>query len=391
MTNLFADVAHMSLNKNGEQLCGDMVNLIRQDGDVILVLADGLGSGVKANILATLTGKIISTMIAEKMSIDDCVSTIAATLPVCQKRGVAYSTFTIIKVNDYREAEIIQYDNPNVILLRKGKSFDYAITQREIEGKKILESKIKLELDDVFVAMSDGAIYAGVGEVLNYGWQRENIVAFLEDKYNYKLTAKTITSMILNECNRLYMNRPGDDTTIATVQIRRRKTCNIMIGPPAKKEDDERIMRDFFSHEGKHIICGGTTAQIAARYLNKDIETNIDYFDPSIPPTASIEGVDLVTEGVLTINRVVDYANNYLADNSLFREWSGGAGQSGAAQISRMLFEEATDINIYLGRAINSAHQNPDLPITFSIKSRLTEELVDSLRKMGKFVTTQYN
>jgi serine phosphatase RsbU (regulator of sigma subunit) len=177
MNNLCTDVGFVSLNKYGEQLCGDNVEIIRQsDNSLVLVLADGLGSGVKASILSTLTSKIISTMIANSMSIDECVSTIAATLPVCQKRGIAYSTFTIIRIVNNTDAEIIQFDNPLIILLRNGKNFEYPISSRIIGGKKIYESKIKLKLDDVFIAMSDGAIYAGVGQILNYGWQRDNII-----------------------------------------------------------------------------------------------------------------------------------------------------------------------------------------------------------------------
>ncbi|MBE5039244.1 SpoIIE family protein phosphatase [Ructibacterium gallinarum] len=386
---LFADVGTLSLNKRGEQLCGDMVEIIRKENaELIVVLADGLGSGVKANILSTLTSKIISTMIAAGLSVDECVSTIAATLPVCQKRGVAYSTFTIMRFIENREVEMIQFDNPMVILLRNGKHYDYPVTSRVVEGKTIHETRLTLELNDVFIAMSDGAIYAGVGEVLNYGWQRENIITFIEERYNWTLTAKTITSLISDECNRLYAGRPGDDTTITTVQIRKRKTCNLMIGPPADKKDDAAMLSKFFSEEGKHIVCGGTSSAIAARYLGKEVIPEMDYFDPHIPPTAKIEGVDLVTEGVITISRVLEYARNYLDNNSLFEEW--GYHQDGASQIARLLFQEATDVNFYAGRAINSAHQNPDLPITFSIKMRLIEELTECLKKMGKTVTIEY-
>ena len=142
MNDLCLDVGYRSLIKYGEQLCGDMVAVTKSvDGDFILVLADGLGSGVKANILSTLTSKILSTMMAEHISVEDCVTTIAATLPVCSKRGVAYSTFTIIKITDNEEAEIIQYDNPMVIMLRDGKSFDYPKTVKIIENKTIYETK----------------------------------------------------------------------------------------------------------------------------------------------------------------------------------------------------------------------------------------------------------
>ncbi len=385
---MFADVGYVSLNHVGEELCGDMVEVVRKDNELIVVLADGLGSGVKANILSTLTSKIISTMIAENMSVDDCVATIAAALPVCKKRGVAYSTFTIMRFIENTEAEIIQFDNPAVILLRKGKNYEYPMNERVIEGKKILESRISLEQDDVFIAMSDGAIYAGVGQVLNYGWQRENIIAFVEANYDYRQTAKIIASSITDECNHLYDMKPGDDTTAVAVQIRKRKPCNLLFGPPKDQNDDNKMLALFFSKQGKHIVCGGTTSKITAKYLGKEIVTRVDYSDPTIPPAASIEGVDLVTEGVITMARVLDYAKNYLQDNSLFEKWE--KQNDGASEIARLLFKEATDINLFVGRAQNLAHQKSDLNISFSIKSKIVEELTQCLEDMGKNVIVNY-
>ena len=167
---------------------------------MILVLADGLGSGVKASILSTLTSKIIATMMANSMTLEDCVSTIAATLPVCSMRGIAYSTFSIISVNQNGEAEIIQYDNPMIIFLRDGKNFDYDVQSRIIGNKRIYESKVRIKQDDVLIAMSDGAVYAGVGQKLNFGWKRENIIKFIEANYDRRLTAKTITYLITEKC-----------------------------------------------------------------------------------------------------------------------------------------------------------------------------------------------
>ncbi|MDE6726124.1 MAG: serine/threonine-protein phosphatase, partial [Ruminiclostridium sp.] len=181
MNNLCTDIGYYSLNHVGEQLCGDQVIVVKPDENTeIVVLADGLGSGVKACILSTLTSKIISTMMAESMSIEECVNTIASTLPVCKVRGVAYSTFTILKICNNEEAEIIQYDNPHVILLRDGKNLVYPETATEMGGKTIYRSKIKLMENDVFIMMSDGCIHAGVGMALNYGWQRDNIIDYME-------------------------------------------------------------------------------------------------------------------------------------------------------------------------------------------------------------------
>lgn len=383
------DIGYSSLNKWGEQLCGDRVEVVEQgENSSVIVLADGMGSGVKANILSTLTSKIISTMMAANMRLEDCVATIAATLPVCAVREVAYSTFTIIHIIDNEEAEIIQYDNPLLILIRDGKFVEIPKTGSEIEGKMIYRSRIRLQENDFLVTMSDGAIHAGVGENLNFGWQREDIIKFLEMMYDSSYTAKTYGALLLEECNQLYGGKPGDDTTICVVKIRSRSQVNLMIGPPSDRRDVNKMQSLFFSKEGKHIVCGGTTSTITAEYLGKPMIAELDYLDPEIPPTAKIEGVDLVTEGVITISKVLDYAKDYLKDNDSYRDW--GYKRDGASLIARMLFEEATDINFFVGRAVNPAHQNPNLPINFNIKMRLVDELSDCLKKMGKRIKVSY-
>ena len=389
MSELCTDIGFVSANKYGEQLCGDHVERIDQENGVTVVLADGLGSGVKANILSTLTSKILSTMIAGGLTVEDCVKTIAATLPVCEVRKVAYSTFTIIHIVENREAELIQYDNPRVILLRGGRSVDYPQEEVTIDGKRILKSVVPLEEGDVFMAMSDGAIHAGVGLSLNFGWQREEIASFLETVYDGSFTAKTLAAMLVGECTRLYGNKPGDDTTACAVRIRRRKTVNLMIGPPADPARLTEMHQAFFGSAGRHIVCGGTTSTLAAEYLHKPLDTSLPlYLDPEIPPTARIEGVDLVTEGVITFSRVLEYANDYLKDNERYTDWS--YKKDGASQIARMLFEEAPDVNFFVGRAVNPAHQNPDLPIGFNIKMQLVEGVAKDLTEMGKRVAVTY-
>ncbi len=389
MNDLCADIGFKSINHYGEELCGDHVDIIEQDeNSTVIVLADGLGSGVKASILSTLTSKIISTMMAEGLPIEECVQTIAATLPVCSVRGVAYSTFTIIHIINNETAEIIQYDNPQVILLREYKNYDYPTTETIIDGKKILKTVIHLQENDIFVAMSDGCPHAGIGTAYNFGWKREDIISFLETVSVTELTAKNLSTLLLEEVDRLYGQKPGDDATACIVRVRKREPMNMLFGPPSNRDDADRMMSLFFSKEGKHIICGGTTSSIAAKFLRKPLRASLDFADSDIPPIAKIEGVDLVTEGVITVNRVLEYAKDYIADNKLYEKWN--YGRDGASLICQLLFEEATDINFFVGRAINPAHQNPDLPINFSIKMNLVEELSACLKQMGKSIKVSY-
>lgn len=389
MNNLCTDTGYVSINKHLEQLCGDRVEFVQCDKHTtICVLADGLGSGVKANILSTLTSKIISTMIAGGLPIEDCVETIAATLPICQVRQIAYSTFSIIKITDNTQVQLIQFDNPMIVVLRNGEYYDYPYTTRVVFGKTIHESQFDVQENDVFIAMSDGVIYAGVGKALNYGWQRENVVAFAEANYLPSNTAKSIAGLIVDECNSLYAGEPGDDTTVAVVKVRKRHPVNLVIGPPSTHDQDIKMMNLFFAKEGEKIVCGGTTSKIVSKYLGKPLMPTLDYPDPEVPPISRLDGVDLVTEGVVTISKVLTYAQNHVNGVDLTTSWAGKT--DGASLIARELFEKATDINFFVGKAINPAHQNPDLPITFGIKIQLIESLAKELEKMGKQIKVSY-
>ena len=362
MNDLCADIGYRSINHAGEQLCGDHVDVVEQgENSMVIVLADGLGSGVKASILSTLTSKIISTMMAEGLGLEDCVSTIAATLPVCSVRGVAYSTFSILHLIDNETAEIIQYDNPMAILIRDEANYDYPKTEMTIGGKKIYKSVIKLQEGDIFILMSDGCPHAGIGTAYNFGWKREDIITYMEAQAPAGYTAKTLSTILVDECDRLYDHKPGDDTTACVVRIRKRVPMNLLFGPPSNRDDNDRMM---------------------------SLKTTLKFEASDVPPIAEIEGVDLVTEGVITVNKVLEYAQDYLQDNESYEQWA--FKNDGASQISRLLFEEATDINFYVGRAINPAHQNPDLPITFSIKMNLVKDLSECLKKMGKRIKVSY-
>ncbi len=390
MINLCTEVAFQSLNKHGEELCGDHVELVTpDDSTTVAVLADGLGSGVKASILSILTSKIISTMIAQNMPVENCVSAIAQALPVCSVRQIAYSTFTIIRIVGNRRTEIIQFDNPRVVLLRNGAHYEFPATAQTIEGKTIYTSVLELQQGDTFVAFSDGVEHAGVGKTLNYGWTRKQIIPFLEKLSRRGCTAHTITNVLLSECGELYMGEPGDDATVLTVKVRPRVPVSLVIGPPFDPSDDHKMLGLFFSKAGKHIVCGGTTATLAGRYLGREVSASLPSDqDNGVPPIAHIEGVDLVTEGVITISRVLEHAKDYLAgrlnDNGLMAE------QDGASRIAHLLFAEATDIHFFVGKAANPAHQYANQPINFSIKMRLVQELVSNLAQMGKHVNASY-
>ena len=392
MNDLCADIGYRSINHAGEQLCGDHVDVVEQgENSMVIVLADGLGSGVKASILSTLTSKIISTMMANDLPLEDCVQAIAKTLPICKVRGVAYSTFTILRIVDCAEAELIQYDNPHTILLRRGKHVDYPEICENIDGKNIYKSRMRLWEGDVLVAMSDGALNASQGNTLNMGWDRAAIIDFLETMYNDSFTAKSWAAMLVEECERLYGGQPGDDTSACVIRLRRRQVVNLLFGPPEKREDTNKMLSLFFAKEGKRIVCGGTSATIVSRVLKKKLDVSMDYVDPEIPPIAYMDGIELVTEGVLTLNRVVQllrrYAKNETVSEDFFLELDK---QNGASMVAKMLIEDCTELHLYVGKAINSAYQNPGLPFDLGIRQNLVEQLKTVVEEMGKQVTVTY-
>lgn len=389
--NLYADIGYQSLCKHGQMVCGDHIERIdRPDGSIILVLADGLGSGVKACILATLTSTIISRMIAEELPITYCVSAIAEALPICSVRKLAYSTFSVIHIMPNGMVYLVQYDNPGILLFRDGKPVPIPFAKREIGDKLIESAAIQLKKGDVLLTYSDGAEHSGVGPGMSYslGWGQHNIADYMAPLCCAGFSAKTLNTMFLDECNRRYHGKPGDDTTALTVYMRSREQVNLMIGPPANMEDNQKMLSLFFGKSGKHIVCGGTTSRIASEYLEKPLRVSLDYQDDDIPAIGHIEGVDLVTEGIITINRVLEYAKDYLQDNETYSHWC--YKRDGASLIAQMLFETATDINFFVGRAVNPAHQNPNLPITFSIKMQLVRELASCLEQMGKTIRVSY-
>jgi hypothetical protein len=381
MEDLFVESGHASVNKHDETLCGDSYSIIRNKDKTTIVLSDGLGSGVKANILSTLTATMLSTMVSRKLPIDECVETVASTLPMCKVRHLSYSTFTVLEIEGNR-ARLVQYDNPPAIFIRNGKRYRYPTSVHFVGEKEIHESNILLQEGDIIVLMSDGVTNAGVGKLRPDGWEDEGITAFIEEWSQKENSAKRLAGIIGNACMSLSMDSPDDDITTLVFTVRRRQAVNVMIGPPGKKEDDPKVFKLFFAKEGKHVVCGGSTAHAVSRYLNKPLVLIPESGTETIPAIAAMAGVDLVTEGVLTLQKVVEIAKRY-AENNL-ESININQNKDGASLIAEMLFEQATDINIFFGTAVNQAHDSLD--IGSSTKLALVKTLAQCLTDMGKNV-----
>lgn len=387
------DVAYKSLNKFTEVLCGDKVELLKTDDSNIMILADGMGSGVKANILATLTSKILGTMFVNGATLEECVETIVETLPICKVRQVAYSTFSILQVFHSGAAYLVEFDNPSCIFIRNGKLVPIPQNIREVQGKKINEYRFQVQRGDALILMSDGTVHAGVGQLLNFGWLWEDIAKYAVKQYALTISAMRLAAAICQACDELYQYRPGDDTTVACMRIINAKPVHLMTGPAQDPSMDEEMVRSFMSGDDstKRIVCGGTSATIVSRILKKRLDVSMDYVDPDIPPIAYMDGIELVTEGVLTLNRVVQLLRRYVKNETVSEDFFLELDKpNGASMVAKMLIEDCTELHLYVGKAINSAYQNPGLPFDLGIRQNLVEQLKTVVEEMGKQVTVTY-
>lgn len=387
---LFIDVAYDSLIKKDEELCGDRVEIIRLEDSTIIVMADGLGSGVKANILASLTSKIASTMLKEGADIYETVDTIVNTLPVCKVREIAYCTFTLMKIYNDGRAYIAEYDNPPFFLIRNNEGTYVEKKESIINEKKVVESQFILKEGDVITVVSDGCIHAGIGNILNLGWSWDNVQNYLTRNTQCRQSAKNIEKDLIQVCWDLYGGKPGDDTTVVCVKARKPAVIDLFTGPPQDERNDSYVIKEFMSGPGKKVICGGTTSNIVKRELGRELKVNLDFYDKDVPPTATMDGIDLITEGVLTLSKALEKLSNYEAGFGAEDNYCDLEGLDGASRLVKMLIEDCTHFNLWVGKAINPAHQNPNFPIDLSIKLKLVNELVEHMKKLGKHVNINY-
>lgn len=373
----------VSLNKKKEKICGDYYTIITDpDSDsTVMVLSDGLGSGVKANILATLTAEMLSIMIARKVNIRTAVKAVADTLPVCSVRNLAYATFTVM-VAEENEICLLQYDNPDVILLRNGKNVEYCRDILMFGEKEIHQSCFQFREGDMLIFMSDGVTNAGMGKTTYAGWGREEVVEFCEQHYRDGMSAQEMSSAIADAGLALNLDETDDDLTVLTVAAMKKNIVNIMVGPPADREDDRSYFETFFQKEGMHVVCGGTTAKLVADYLHTEVAGLPDSGTEEVPAMSEIKGIDLVTEGLLTLEKLVDYCDDFQEDRTYFNQII--KKKDGAAELFRVLFAEATEINFFFGNALNDNYTS--LHIDREKKKKMALELIDHLKAEGKKV-----
>jgi hypothetical protein len=390
--NFYIEVNSQQKNYDGERISGDvfLYRYIKEENRVIAVLSDGMGHGVKANILATLTATMALNFTREHKEVDRIAEIIMNTLPVCSERKISYSTFTIIDIESSGRATILEYDNPSTIVLRGNQVFDPSWKKVVLEkgkhsGKVLKTCSFLPEKEDRIIFCSDGVSQSGMGsEAFPFGWERENIAFYAASLVSSEasISAMMLAGKIVTMAHKNDSYKARDDISCATIYFREPRKLLICTGPPYEKDKDKDLALKVLGYKGKVILSGGTTADIVARELNRAIVDELIFEDPELPPESFLEGIDLVTEGILTLQKVNEILKTY--NNSVKLE------KGPADKIVRLIME-SDEIHFIIGTRINIAHQDPNLPVDLEIRRTVVKRIARLLEeKWLKKVSFEY-
>jgi Stage II sporulation protein E (SpoIIE). len=390
--DFYIEVNSQQRNHDEERICGDvfLYKYIREEERVIAVLSDGMGHGVKANILATLTATMALNFTREHKEVDRIAEIIMNTLPVCSDRKISYSTFTIVDIESSGKTNILEYDNPSAIILRGNKELDIQWEKVVLEkgknsGKILRTCTFMPEKEDRIIFCSDGVSQSGMGsESFPFGWERDSITVYASQLVTSEssISAVMLAGKIVTMAHKNDAYKAKDDISCAVIYFREPRKLMICTGPPFENEKDKELAAKVSGYEGKVILCGGTTADIVARELNRTIVDELIFEDPELPPESFLEGIDLVTEGILTLQKVNEILKTY--NNSI------RLGKGPADKIVKMLME-SDEIHFIIGTRINIAHQDPNLPVELEIRRTVVKRIARLLEeKWLKKVSFEY-
>ncbi len=378
MENSYVEVFFSSVNKKKQTVCGDLVAVERSVGSTCLIVADGMGSGIKANIAAQLTVSRLRELLRLGYSLRDAFRIIVQSLSDARGSELPYAVITVARILNRGVTTVLSYEMPPPVLLYH----DYPSVLRMDEfllGSEIIsESEITLGLEDGLFVFSDGVSQAGIGRAFRDGWTSEGVARYLQ---NIELPyGNQSVKSIIEQARRLDGGQPHDDTTVAFAKFRRGHVLNIFTGPPSSRQSDRSAVGSFLDHPGIKVVCGATTAKIVARELGRNCEMSKMFDSPIEPPAYHIEGIDLVTEGAVTLNQVYNIVQDDLSE------------QDDRSQVHQLcLFLQICDhINIWVGGATNPANSGLRFRQLGVIpRNELVPLLAERLRNMGKMVVVR--
>jgi hypothetical protein len=381
-TKFHIEVNCQQKNHDGERICGDVFisRKMKEENRIIVVLSDGMGHGVKANVLATLTATMAVNFTDEHKDVRKIAEIIMNTLPVCSERKISYSTFTIIDIDADGEVSILEYDNPQCIILRGTEVFTpertcvYLNTVKNA-NKELLTCKFKPQKEDRIIFGSDGITQSGLGSgKYLFGWGRDHFQEFAHDlvKNDRYISAQRLAAKVVNMAHINDNYQSKDDTSCAVIYFREPRSLLICTGPPYDETKDTEygnIVRNF---NGSKILCGATTSDIISRETGKEIKDSFEFTDPDLPPVSYMEGVDLITEGILTLSKVAEMLRTYSNQTKL--------GKGPADLIVKYLLK-SDKIQFLVGTRINIAHQDPSLPVELEIRRTVVRRIARLLEE----------
>ncbi|MFI3257364.1 MAG: SpoIIE family protein phosphatase [Spirochaetales bacterium] len=393
----FIEVGHHQVCKHKNFAEGDVFLSQKNtdDGRVIVALSDGLGSGIKAGVLATLTATMATRFIALDIPIWRAANIIMDTLPVCKERGISYATFTLIDVEPSANVRIMEYDNPPYVLIRQQVIVEPIKEMTPIVRKKksgtpkkealLQYSKYEARPGDRLIFFSDGVTQSGMGtQALPFGWGSVEAQSYILEtvQKNPEISARDLARSVVQRAMMYDGYKPKDDISCGVIYFRKPRDMLILTGPPIHKENDSELARRFDKFAGTKIVCGGTTANIISRELGRPIKVSLKDFDPKIPPVSEMTGADLITEGIITMGAVSEILEKGADLDGL---------KSNAATKITELFLNSDRIHFLVGTKINEAHQDPNMPVELEIRRNVIKKIASLLtEKYLKEVNIEY-
>ncbi|MFW5644655.1 MAG: SpoIIE family protein phosphatase, partial [Bacteroidota bacterium] len=293
-TTFHIDVNCSQKNYGEERICGDVFlsRKIKEEDRTIVVLSDGMGHGVKANVLATLTSTMALNFTSEHKEPEKIAEMIMNTLPICSERKMSYSTFTIVDIEPDGKVTILEYDNPQTIIMRKTQAFDPGWTcivmqSEKNAGKEIKSCSFYPQKEDRIILCTDGISQAGLGtDKYPFGWGMDNMKEYVSRliENNHRISARRLAGKIVTMAHKIDGYYSRDDTSSAVIYFREPRKLLVCTGPPYEEENDKKLADKVKNFKGRKIISGATTADIIGRELDIEIEDTMNFDDPDLPP-----------------------------------------------------------------------------------------------------------
>lgn len=373
------EVEQAQSSKKPHDPCGDVTACERTPAATTLVCADGIGSGIRARIAAQMCASRILELLRLGFSPRKAFTAVARTMEQARDPSRPFAAFTLARVRNDGMATVVSYESPPAVLVSRRHAAALPQSPMELGGAMAMESNCYLEPGDAILVMSDGITQAGIGSRFPLGWQTEGVVRWLNDRLTDGLEVPSLPQHLLDEARRLWV-QGGDDCTVAMAHCRRGQIVNLFTGPPANRADDAHAVRRFVQSEGLKIVCGGSTAELVARVLKQRVCVEQDAKSLIAPPRYEIEGIDLVTEGAVTLNQVYNVIDEDIRELT---------EDSGVTELCALL-QIADRVNLFVGGAKSKAAGD----ISFRQRGILTRDrivplLVEKLRAAGKLVVVE--